>query len=377
MTRISGYFSMHGIFSFNTIPPTINEIRATFSEKGKNILIDEHFPEGPIEYTQKIKKFQELSQEIFIKSATEKNLFKLRLECEAKNQTERAIFAKLSESQTQKYAEALNTHYAIRMWEITKLRKKIDFQLLYESGTTPEIDNLNKQRYIAMEKLKFSWAIDFEKQVDASLEELDMTTKTGDIREELIRQKIDALMAQYSELNVQVTFGTGHKNMLEPYRGRQDISLRILVSEEPISSFITNLCCAIAERKSITEEEKLGLYFWRNLIYFTSIIRKAYGVSTHPGDFFDTMPLSLSIPQLKSFFCLDRQEMLIRMAKLLKEIGALETLKKRNPLARNFMFDLSNSSAKLGPKKEEPQKTGRNAPCTCGSGKKYKKCCGK
>jgi uncharacterized protein YchJ len=28
-------------------------------------------------------------------------------------------------------------------------------------------------------------------------------------------------------------------------------------------------------------------------------------------------------------------------------------------------------------KKENEQKVGRNAPCPCGSGKKYKKCCGR
>ncbi|MBT4512568.1 MAG: hypothetical protein HOC20_10220 [Chloroflexi bacterium] len=28
------------------------------------------------------------------------------------------------------------------------------------------------------------------------------------------------------------------------------------------------------------------------------------------------------------------------------------------------------------PFKREQLKIGRNAPCTCGSGKKYKKCCG-
>jgi hypothetical protein len=31
----------------------------------------------------------------------------------------------------------------------------------------------------------------------------------------------------------------------------------------------------------------------------------------------------------------------------------------------------------LYPKKENEQKVGRNAPCPCGSGKKYKKCCGR
>ena len=29
------------------------------------------------------------------------------------------------------------------------------------------------------------------------------------------------------------------------------------------------------------------------------------------------------------------------------------------------------------PKERQKKKVGRNDPCTCGSGKKYKKCCGK
>ena len=32
---------------------------------------------------------------------------------------------------------------------------------------------------------------------------------------------------------------------------------------------------------------------------------------------------------------------------------------------------------KIEPIKREDKKVGRNAPCPCGSGKKYKKCCGK
>jgi uncharacterized protein YecA (UPF0149 family) len=31
----------------------------------------------------------------------------------------------------------------------------------------------------------------------------------------------------------------------------------------------------------------------------------------------------------------------------------------------------------LEPRAQAPQKIGRNDPCPCGSGKKYKKCCGR
>ena len=53
-----------------------------------------------------------------------------------------------------------------------------------------------------------------------------------------------------------------------------------------------------------------------------------------------------------------------------------------NDLRQPAKQDLVYSSGDEAPQKKKPvkraaQKTGRNAPCPCGSGKKYKKCCGK
>jgi preprotein translocase subunit SecA len=55
---------------------------------------------------------------------------------------------------------------------------------------------------------------------------------------------------------------------------------------------------------------------------------------------------------------------------------------KINDLRQPAKQDLVYSSGDDAPQKKKPvkrdaQKTGRNAPCPCGSGKKYKKCCGK
>ncbi len=55
---------------------------------------------------------------------------------------------------------------------------------------------------------------------------------------------------------------------------------------------------------------------------------------------------------------------------------------KINDLRRPTKQDLVYSSGDDAPQKKKPvkravQKIGRNAPCPCGSGKKYKKCCGK
>ena len=42
----------------------------------------------------------------------------------------------------------------------------------------------------------------------------------------------------------------------------------------------------------------------------------------------------------------------------------------------NILENLYYEKSRLEPIRTEP-KVGRNDPCTCGSGKKYKKCCGK
>jgi preprotein translocase subunit SecA len=41
-----------------------------------------------------------------------------------------------------------------------------------------------------------------------------------------------------------------------------------------------------------------------------------------------------------------------------------------------MVFSHGDGSA-AQPKERQKKKVGRNDPCTCGSGKKYKKCCGK
>jgi preprotein translocase subunit SecA len=43
----------------------------------------------------------------------------------------------------------------------------------------------------------------------------------------------------------------------------------------------------------------------------------------------------------------------------------------------DYCDDWYNEESKEEPFIREEEKIGRNDPCTCGSGKKYKKCCGK
>jgi preprotein translocase subunit SecA len=46
------------------------------------------------------------------------------------------------------------------------------------------------------------------------------------------------------------------------------------------------------------------------------------------------------------------------------------------PAQQSLVFSHGDGSG-AQPKERQKKKVGRNDPCTCGSGKKYKKCCGK
>ncbi len=49
----------------------------------------------------------------------------------------------------------------------------------------------------------------------------------------------------------------------------------------------------------------------------------------------------------------------------------------RKPKEQNLTFSSGDAPARKKPVKRAEKKIGRNAPCPCGSGKKYKKCCGR
>ena len=55
---------------------------------------------------------------------------------------------------------------------------------------------------------------------------------------------------------------------------------------------------------------------------------------------------------------------------------------ERENLIRNMVMNMQAAQQAGGPEKPQPKtnkggKVGRNDPCPCGSGKKYKNCCGK
>jgi preprotein translocase subunit SecA len=47
-----------------------------------------------------------------------------------------------------------------------------------------------------------------------------------------------------------------------------------------------------------------------------------------------------------------------------------------NPLTAGFEGGTQKTVKKVSVRKDPAQKVGRNDPCPCGSGKKYKNCCG-
>ncbi|RKY38657.1 MAG: preprotein translocase subunit SecA, partial [Candidatus Omnitrophota bacterium] len=63
-----------------------------------------------------------------------------------------------------------------------------------------------------------------------------------------------------------------------------------------------------------------------------------------------------------------------------KEISGLERAKKEEPVVSSLLSPSkahSPSSDTSIPYRREGRKIGRNEPCPCGSGKKYKRCCGR
>jgi len=59
----------------------------------------------------------------------------------------------------------------------------------------------------------------------------------------------------------------------------------------------------------------------------------------------------------------------------ISEPGKIDDLRK--PKDQKLVFSGGDKAEKKKPVKRTSKKVGRNAPCPCGSGKKYKKCCGK
>jgi tetratricopeptide (TPR) repeat protein len=87
----------------------------------------------------------------------------------------------------------------------------------------------------------------------------------------------------------------------------------------------------------------------------------------------------------------DREGVLERLVPLLRELGrdeeaaalvesekkAEEARQERNRREEKEDTNFSNTTDKQKPMTASSRKIGRNEPCPCGSGKKYKKCCGK
>jgi len=58
-----------------------------------------------------------------------------------------------------------------------------------------------------------------------------------------------------------------------------------------------------------------------------------------------------------------------------EEIEEIE--EEQQQLSKKLVFNLSSAEERAQEPARSTKVAGRNAPCPCGSGKKYKKCCGK
>ena len=54
-----------------------------------------------------------------------------------------------------------------------------------------------------------------------------------------------------------------------------------------------------------------------------------------------------------------------------------EVPEEARPAQQQMVFSHGDGGSSPPPAQRQEKKVGRNAPCPCGSGKKYKKCCGK
>jgi preprotein translocase subunit SecA len=72
-----------------------------------------------------------------------------------------------------------------------------------------------------------------------------------------------------------------------------------------------------------------------------------------------------------------KEETLVTLSRirLMKEKPKEEELPRKR--ARVMQFSHGDGQGKIETVRREGKKVGRNDPCPCGSGKKYKKCCGR
>jgi uncharacterized protein YecA (UPF0149 family) len=72
----------------------------------------------------------------------------------------------------------------------------------------------------------------------------------------------------------------------------------------------------------------------------------------------------------------EREYVVERLITLYEEMGESEKIKEFKKIYAEFQRTESKDSKILKSAPAKSEKIGRNAPCPCGSGKKYKKCCG-
>lgn len=70
------------------------------------------------------------------------------------------------------------------------------------------------------------------------------------------------------------------------------------------------------------------------------------------------------------------QEQTVGILARVQPVEPTEMAELRKPDDQNLVFSHGEGPARKQPVRRDESKVGRNDPCPCGSGRKYKKCCG-
>ncbi len=117
--------------------------------------------------------------------------------------------------------------------------------------------------------------------------------------------------------------------------------------------------------------DKHDVYEW-TLGFFQGLqLRTAFWSYENDG-ISDNIPVLNSFKILSGFFAHSTSEMAILSEFFLQIPQAIEAIEKFADMVR---LEQTLAQQKLNPPAYHPERTGRNEPCPCGSGKKYKKCC--
>lgn len=381
MQKIVGFFANHGHHSVHNIPLIITEIEKTFAEDySYKIVIKESARFDPVR-----------AQEIFQRSSIETNLLKLFLESEYKSEKEREVFRTVyAPKATASYLRNERSYFLFLLNELSKLRTKIQFQLLCESGTTQRIESLydQLQEIIRQEEIAIIQGKP-ERAEFLSIQGEVILYEQSRLRDALMQNTVNGLLEQHPNLCLQIIFGKHHLMLLDSYLGQKNLKVSTMVYDGPGDFISDSIFDKIknGQRNFSAKERQLSVIY--DCITIMNEISKKnisnpllYDLILHKGKLLEA---ALSELSEEYYYKLagEKGNIFLKTLAFLENTGAFDKLQKEYPASVNFYRNLHQES-KVSlvnimsfPQKSSNEKVGRNDPCPCGSGKKYKKCCGR